>query len=124
VDTAGSAPSPKGVESLLASAAFEALPGARGVTRQVLLCVPACLRAVDAAAVARAFGVTEPTALAVLKLDETRSPAGLLHASLAARLPVSVLCAGQRVPEHIAPATAAAVLDLLAPRNATRGAVA
>jgi flagellar biosynthesis protein FlhF len=124
VDTAGSAPAPRGVESLLASDALGALPGARGRAREVLLCVPAALRAVDAAGVVRAFGVTQPTALAVLKLDETRSPAGLLHASAAARLPVSVLCAGQRVPEHIAPATAAAVLDLFAPQGAARGAVA
>jgi flagellar biosynthesis protein FlhF len=70
----------------------------------------------DAAAVAQSFAALEPTALAVTKLDETAAPSGLLHGPAASGLPVSVLCAGQRVPEHVAPATAGAILDYLVPR--------
>jgi len=52
----------------------------------------------------------------VTKLDETSAPSGLVHASTASGLPLSVLCAGQEVPEHVAQATVAAILDQLVPR--------
>lgn len=125
VDTAGSAPKPGGVESLLAPDELAKTDAGRDLTRHLLLCVPAALRAQDAAAVAHAFAPLEPTALAVTKLDETAAPSGLLHGPTASGLPVSVLCAGQRVPEHVAPATAGAILDYLVPRAAaTLGASA
>jgi flagellar biosynthesis protein FlhF len=120
VDTAGRAPKPDGVESILASAAF----ARRDFTRHLLLCVPAALRAQDADATVRTFAHLDPTALAVTKIDETSAPAGLVHAPVASKLPVSVLCAGQGVPEHIAQATAAAVYDHIASKLAARGAVA
>ncbi len=118
VDTAGSPPKPGGVETLLEPEALARAAARHDLARHVILCVPASLRALDAAAVARAFGPLEPTALAVTKLDETASPAGLVHAPEATGLPVAVLCAGQRVPEHVAPATAGAILDHLVPRAA------
>ncbi len=118
VDTAGRAPKPDGVESHLASESF----ADRGLSRHVLLCVPAALRAQDAEATVRSFERLRPTALAVTKIDETTAPAGLVHAPVASKLPVSVLCAGQGVPEHIAQATAAAVYDLLASTIAVKGA--
>lgn len=118
VDTAGRAPKPDGVESHLSSETF----ADRGLSRHVLLCVPAALRSQDAEATFRSFERLRPTALAVTKIDETTSPAGLVHAPVASKLPVSVLCAGQGVPEHIAQATAAAVYDLLASTIAVKGA--
>ena len=52
------------------------------------------------------------------KIDETETPAGIVHAAWASKLPVSVVCSGQRVPEDIAPATTGALVDYLAPRRA------
>ena len=69
----------------------------------------------------KTFSALDPTALVVTKLDETTAPSGLLHGSTASGLPVSVLCAGQEVPEHIAQATLAAILDQLVPRAGSRG---
>jgi flagellar biosynthesis protein FlhF len=120
VDTAGSPPKPDGMESMLATASF----GRRPFTRHVLLCLPAALRAQDATATVRAFAALEPTALAITKLDETSTPSGLVHGTIASQLPVAVLCAGQSVPEHIAQATMTAILDQVMPRPAPRGAQA
>jgi flagellar biosynthesis protein FlhF len=75
------------------------------------------MRAGDAARVVRSYGPLTPTAIAITKIDETETPAGIVHAAAAAKRPVSVLCFGQRVPEDIAPATSAAVLDHVAPRT-------
>jgi flagellar biosynthesis protein FlhF len=86
-----------------------------GRARHVLLCLPANLRARDAEAFCRAFATSGPTGLAITKLDETRSPASLVHGTVATNLPVTTLCFGQRVPEDIAPATSGAILDHLAP---------
>ena len=105
---------------MLATASF----GRRPFTRHVLLCLPAALRAQDATATVRAFAALEPTALVVTKLDETSTPSGLVHGTIASQLPVSVLCAGQSVPEHIAQATMTAILDQVMPRPAPRGAQA
>jgi flagellar biosynthesis protein FlhF len=90
-----------------------------GRARHVLLCLPANLRARDAEAFCRAFAPCGPTALAITKLDETRSPASLVHGTVATNLPVTTLCFGQRVPEDIAPATSGAILDHLAPAQRT-----
>ena len=59
----------------------------------------ASVRATDAARIARSFAVAEPTAVAITKIDETDAPSGLVHATHASRLPLSVLTAGQRVPD-------------------------
>jgi flagellar biosynthesis protein FlhF len=91
-----------------------------GRERDVLLCLPASTRSIDAEEIARAFAPLAPTALAVTKLDETTRPAGIVHGTTAARLPVSALCFGPRVPEDIGPATAGAMLDRLVPQRRPR----
>jgi flagellar biosynthesis protein FlhF len=88
--------------------------GAKGVERHVLLCLPATLRAFDAAHLARAFAPCKPTALVITKLDETAAPAGIVHAAMATKLPVALLAYGPRVPEDIAEATAEFVFDRIA----------
>ena len=111
VDTAGREPVVDTAERLLAAAAFGAAAECRGLERHVLLCLPANIRATDVSRVAKAFSATNPTALAMTKLDETNTPSGLVHAAFCSKLSISVLCAGQRVPEDLAPATMGAVLD-------------
>ncbi|OJY30209.1 MAG: hypothetical protein BGO98_26070 [Myxococcales bacterium 68-20] len=113
VDTSGRPVEPDSTEAWLG--APELRKGSRRV--EVLLCVTASLRASDAARVHRDFATTRPTALAVTKLDETDAPAGIVHAVFATRLPVSTLCAGQRVPEDIAEATDGAIADYLFPSS-------
>jgi flagellar biosynthesis protein FlhF len=70
-----------------------------------LLCVPAAIRANDAARVGRRYSPVTPTSVVVTKTDETETPAGIVHVSWATKLPIAVICNGQRVPEDIAPAT-------------------
>jgi flagellar biosynthesis protein FlhF len=117
VDTAGREPGANAAERVLAADAFAADEGLRGFARHVLLCIPACLRAVDAGRTARAFSTTNPTAVAMTKIDETDSPSGAVHATFASKLPISILCAGPRVPEDVSPATMGAVLDALTRRR-------
>jgi flagellar biosynthesis protein FlhF len=117
VDTAGRMPRMDGLEATLTAESFSKHPETKGYARHVLLCVPASMRAGDAARIVRSYGPLSPTAIAVTKIDETDTPAGIVHAAAAAKRPVSVLCFGQRVPEDIAPATSAAVLDHVAPRT-------
>jgi flagellar biosynthesis protein FlhF len=117
VDTSGRPPTADGVEIALTSRrAGQAQSSAR--SRHVLLCVPASIRAHDAARVAKRYGALAPTSLAITKIDETDAPAGIVHASWSAKLPVSVVCFGQRVPEDIAPATVGALVGYVAPRRA------
>ncbi len=116
VDTAGRGPAePDGVEAALARIKPKA-----AFARHTLLCLPAALREVDARAVAKYFAACKPTALAITKIDETTSPVGLVHASVATRLGVAVLCFGQRVPDDIAPATPETVLDAVLAAGASR----
>ena len=104
IDTAGCLPADATLAKLGARTS-------RNVT--TLLCVPACIRARDAAFAARSFAPSGPTAICITKIDETESPAGLVHARVAASLPISILCNGPRVPEDIASATNAAIIDAL-----------
>jgi flagellar biosynthesis protein FlhF len=120
VDTSGRPPTADGVE--LALAQRRQVRATR--SRHVLLCVPAALRANDAERIARRFGTLAPTALVITKIDETETPAGMIHAAFAARLPISITCNGQRVPEDIAPATSAALVDFLAPKTNEAAALA
>ena len=84
----------------------------------MILCVPASLRAVDASRVSRAFNSLCPTSLAITKIDETNAPAGIVHAAWASKLPISVLCFGQRVPEDVSSATVETLVDHVAPKKA------
>jgi flagellar biosynthesis protein FlhF len=116
VDTSGRSPTADGVESALATSRRSVRPTSR--TRHVMLCLPATLRSHDAVRVARRYGALTPTSLVITKIDETDAPAGIVHASAATRLPVSVMCFGQRVPEDIAPATVAALVEYVAGKGA------
>jgi flagellar biosynthesis protein FlhF len=88
---------------------------AQGVARHVLFCLPAAVRSADAERFSRIFAPCAPTSLVMTKLDEAATMGGIVHASVASRLPISSLCFGQRVPEDIAPATAGAILDHVFP---------
>jgi len=115
VDTSGRPPTADGVELAL-------IPGRRGTqiggrTRHVLLCVPASLRAGDATRISRTFGALCPTSLAITKIDETDTPAGIVHAAWATKLPLSVLCFGQRVPEDVSSANVDVVMNHVAPEK-------
>jgi flagellar biosynthesis protein FlhF len=116
VDTSGRSPTADGVELALVPSRRAAPTGGR--TRNVLLCVPASLRAVDASRVSRTFNVLCPTSLAITKIDETNAPAGIVHATWASKLPISVLCFGQRVPEDVSSATVDVLVDHVSPKKA------
>ncbi|HEY4014497.1 MAG TPA: hypothetical protein VGM06_14245 [Polyangiaceae bacterium] len=118
VDTSGRPPTADGVELALASRRTSQAPVAANRKRHVLLCVPASLRSNDAVRLAKRYAAAAPTAIVVTKIDETDAPAGIVHAAWAAKLPISVMCFGQRVPEDIAHATTGALVDYLAPRRA------
>ncbi len=114
VDTGGRGPAERnGVEASISR--LKLGKSSSKTTRNTLLCVPAFMRDGDARRVHRFFAACSPTALVVTKIDETASPAGIVHAALAAGLPIAALCFGQRVPEDIAPASAEAILEVLMP---------
>jgi flagellar biosynthesis protein FlhF len=115
VDTAGRGASGEDtVERWLGSSTLT------GIERHVLLTVPAALREADARHIATAFSLMKPTALCITKLDDTSTPAGIIHAAVATRLPISVLTNGPRVPEDVAPATRTALLEALVPHTGRR----
>jgi flagellar biosynthesis protein FlhF len=109
IDTAGRPDGRDDIELSLARAASKN----SDVERRMLLCVPAALREVDARRLAKSFAPCQPTELCVTKLDETSAPSGLLHATVATKLPISALCFGQRVPEDLSPAHPKLILEAL-----------
>lgn len=119
VDTSGRPVEGDVTESLLGAPELRT-EGILGRRVEVLLCVPASLRAADATRVHREFACVMPTAIVVTKLDETDTPAGIIHAAHETRLPISTLCAGQRVPEDVAPATKEAIGMYLFPTEAKK----
>jgi flagellar biosynthesis protein FlhF len=124
VDTSGRAPEGEAAECLLSEVAFTEAVAEHGYSRHVLLCMTASVRASDATRIARSFAVADPTAICITKIDETDAPSGLVHAAHAARLPLSVLTAGQRVPEDLSPATMGAVFDAFTRTAARKSAPA
>ncbi len=116
VDTSGRPPTADGVELALASRRSQP-PELASRKRHVLLCVPASLRSNDAARLVKRYGAAAPTSIVVTKIDETDAPAGIVHAAWASKLPISVVCFGQRVPEAVGAATTAALVDYVAPRR-------
>lgn len=109
VDTSGRPPVATAPEAALAARRKKDAP----VHVDLLLCMPASIRAADAARVVSIFAPLSPTGVCVTKLDETDSPSGLVHAPLAARRPLSVICNGPRVPEDVTPASLEAILGAL-----------
>lgn len=112
VDTVGRPVDSTATEALLGAADVRATRGRRV---EVFLCVPASIRAGDMGRVACDYAVVQPSGIIVTKLDETSTPAGIIHASFATKLPLTAVCNGQRVPEDIMPATTRALVDALIP---------
>jgi len=105
VDTSGRPPTATAPEAALAARRKKGAP----VPVEVILCMPASIRAADAARVFGVFVSLVPTSVCVTKLDETDAPSGLVHGPIAAKLPLSVICAGPRVPEDLSSANHQAV---------------
>jgi len=84
----------------------------------VLLTLPAWLRASDVTRVVEMYDDPLPTEIVVTKLDETYQVGGILHAALPNQLPFAYLCNGPRVPEDILDATVDGVLDAVFPSEA------
>jgi len=84
----------------------------------VLLTLPAWLRANDVTRVLEMYDDPLPTELVVTKLDETYQVGGILHAALPNQLPFAYLCNGPRVPEDILDASVDGVLDAVFPSEA------
>lgn len=115
VDTVGRPVDANATEALFGDESFRATKGRK---IEVLLCVPAVIRAGDMNRVQCDFAIVNPTGLIVTKLDETSTPAGIVHASYATRLPITTVCNGQRVPEDIMPANVRVLVDALLPKKA------
>ena len=112
VDTPGRGPGEE--HSLLAAC----LGGLRGVPTEVLLVLPAWLRARDAERMRRNHCVPAPTGVVITKLDEAEQVGGVMHVPLESDLPLSYLCDGARVPEDIHDAALDEVLDAIFPEQA------
>lgn len=84
----------------------------------VLLVLPAWLRANDVTRVLEMYDDPLPTDVVVTKLDETYQVGGILHAALPNQLPFAYLCNGPRVPEDILDASVDGVLDAVFPSEA------
>lgn len=89
-----------------------------GVRSEVLLTLPAWIRARDAERVAASYDEPRLTGVVVTKMDEAEQIAGSLHAPILGGLPLAYLCNGARVPEDIQDASAPALLDALFPEQA------
>lgn len=112
VDTAGR--SGQSEDTLLAGC----VSGLGPIGREVLLVLPAWLRARDAERLAQNYGRPALTGVVITKLDETDQVGGALHAPLGGKLPITYLCNGARVPEDIREAVLDDVLDTIFPEQA------
>lgn len=92
--------------------------GLRDMQHEVLLVLPAWLRARDAERVVATYSAPKVTGVVITKLDETDQVGGVMHASIGSDLPVSYLCNGARVPEDIHDAAIDQVLDAIFPEQA------
>jgi flagellar biosynthesis protein FlhF len=115
VDTVGRPVDEMATEALLGQEDVRATEGRKV---EVLLCVPASIRAGDMMRVQCDFALVNPSGIVITKLDETSMPAGIIHASYATRLPLTTVCNGQRVPEDIMPANTHVLIDALMPNQA------
>lgn len=92
--------------------------GLRGIRPEVLLVLPAWLRARDAERVVSSYAAPQITGVVITKLDETDQVGGVMHAPLGNELPIMYLCDGARVPEDIHDAAVDRVLDAIFPEQA------
>lgn len=67
----------------------------------VLMLLPAWLRGNDAEALISRYEHLSPTGICATKMDETAGLGGVIQAAIAQELPISYLCQGPRVPEHL-----------------------
>ncbi len=111
VDTASRAPSDRVAMGMLA----ECLRSAKDRAIDVLLTVPAMIRARDVERLHSVYETCTPTGLVVTKLDETDQIGGTVHAALRGNIPLVHLCKGPRVPEDIEDATVESLLQALFP---------
>jgi flagellar biosynthesis protein FlhF len=112
VDTAGRALGDQ--HSILAGC----VAGLRDMSHEVLLVLPAWLRARDAERLVTTYAAPKVTGVVITKLDETDQVGGVMHASIGSELPVAYLCNGARVPEDIHDAAMDQVLDAIFPEQA------
>ena len=94
------------------------LKGLRSLEPEVLLVLPAWLRARDAERAVEQYAAPAPTGIVITKLDETDQVGGVMHAPLGSQLPITYLCDGARVPEDIHDAAIDRVLDAIFPEQA------
>lgn len=113
VDTAGTSTHDHAANARLG----EALASIGGGRNEVLLTLPAWIRARDAERVAASYDRMGLTGLIMTKVDEAEQFAGCLHAAIAGDLPLTYVCDGARVPEDIHDAALDAVLDSLFPEQ-------
>jgi flagellar biosynthesis protein FlhF len=106
VDTSGRGMSDEGSNWPL----LECLPKVTRQELQVLVVLPAWLRARDAELVIRTYADARPTGVVFTKTDETVQHGGVVQAVLTSDLPVTYICNGPRVPEDIRDASAEMVL--------------
>lgn len=92
--------------------------GLGGIRPEVLLVLPAWLRARDAERVVASYAAPQITGVVITKLDETDQVGGVMHAPLQSELPITYLCNGARVPEDIHDAAVDNVLDAIFPEQA------
>lgn len=104
VDTSGRPPGASSPETALTRERRPASIADAAV--EIVLCMPAAVRAQDAARIARTFAPLAASSVCVTKIDETDAPSGLLHAPWATKRPLSALCDGPRVPEDLHVASA------------------
>ena len=84
----------------------------------VLVVLPAFLRARDADQVIRSYADVHPSAAVITKLDETQESGGVLQAAIEGELPIAYTCQGPRVPEDISDADTELLIQGLLPPDA------
>lgn len=109
VDTSGRPPAEDGPETTLAALRKQK----KELEITTVLCITANTRAADATRIAATYAAAAPTLACVTKTDETAAPSALLHAPLAAKVPLAIVCNGPRVPEDFEPATLDVVWSLV-----------
>lgn len=91
--------------------------GLRDISHEVLLVLPAWMRARDSERMVSTFAAPRVTGVVVTKLDETDQVGGVMQASIGSDLPLAYLCNGARVPEDIHDAAVDNVLDAIFPEQ-------
>jgi len=100
----------------------EWLGGREDVDRHLVL--TASMRSADLWRVAERFERLRPHKLLFTRLDETESYGPLWDLAIRLGKPISFLCAGQRIPEDLEPATASKLVELLWRGQPARAAAA